>query len=408
SGVTAWLVEDHTVPLIAMKFSFDGGSASDPADRAGLANFLSGMLDEGAGDLTSQAFQQQISDLSIRLGFSAGRDRFSGSLQTLTVNRDTAFKLLGLALAKPRFDAAPLERVRGQIIVGIQRDLQKPRVIASRAWLKALIGDHPYARPSDGTVQSVAKITAKDLASLARRLLARQGLKVAVTGDIDAKTLKRLLDETFGPLPEKSGIVKPGKVTFRQRGGVEIIDRAIPQSVIQFGHKGILRDDKDFIAAYVMNFILGDGGFGSRLMREVREKRGLAYSAYSALYPLDAGGFLLGATATVNKRAGETVKVVRDVIARMAAEGPTQKELDAAKDYLTGAYALRFDSNAKIASQLLATMVDNLGIDYIRTRNEKVRAITLEDVKKVARRILKPDQLVFVIAGKPQGVKATN
>ena len=408
SGVTAWLVEDHSVPLIAMKFSFAGGAGLDPAGKTGLANFMSMMLDEGAGNLQSQAFQQELADLSIRLSFSANRDRFTGSLQTLTVNSKRAFELLALALKSPRFDGEPIERMRRQITISIRQDNQKPRVIASRAMMKQLIGDHPYARPLEGTEKTVASITAGDLSGLAKRLLVRRGLKIAVTGDIDAATLKTVLDTTFGGLPEKSG---PGSVPVAKintSGVLKVIQRDIPQSVIQFGQRGILYSDKDYIAAYILNTILGSSGFGSRLMDEVREKRGLAYSAYSYLYTLEKAGFLFGGTATVNARAGETIAIVRDVFTRMARQGPTQKELDEAKAYLTGAYALRFDTNAKIASQLHGILVTDFGIDYVKTRNDKIRAVTLKDIKRVARRILKPDELVFVVVGKPQGLKAGN
>lgn len=405
SGVTAWLVEDHTIPLIAMKFSFEGGAATDPVDKTGLSEFLTGMLDEGAGDMKSADFQRAVSDNSIKLGFSASQHRFDGSLQTLSENRDKAFSLLKLALAAPRFDKVPLERVRQQFIVSLKTDLEKPRTIAVRKWLKTMVGaSHPYARPRSGTEKGLASVSALDLRAKAKQIFTRNGLLVAVTGDIDAKTLGKLLDDTFGSLPEKSELPPVAEAKIFPGPKVQVIDRNIPQSVIYFGHKGIKRKDKDFIPAYVLFNIFGSGQFGSRLMEEVREKRGLSYSAYATLYPLRKGALIFGAAATVNARVGETVKVIRDEFARMAEKGPTQKEYDNAIAYLTGAYALRFDTNTKIAGQLLSNMKLDLGIDYVKRRNDLIRSVTLKDLRRVAKRLLHADQLVFTIVGKPQGL----
>ncbi len=407
TGVTAWLVEDHSNPLIAMRFSFKGGSTSDPDEKLGMSDFLSGMLDEGAGDIKSTEFQQIISDLSIKMSFSAKQDRFNGSLQTLTENRDKAFSMLKLALTSPRMDAAPYARMLQQNLVGLKTDKENPRTIVSRAWLKTMVGNHPYARPKTGTEVTLKNITAQDLKDKAKMLFTRDDLLIAVTGDIDAKTLKKLLDDTFGSLPAKSSVPSITDASVNTKAMVQIIDRNMPQSVIQFGQPGIKRLDKDFIPGYIVFHILGSGQFSSRLMEEVREKRGLAYSAYATLFPMDHAGLVLGSTATVNARVGETVKVIRDEFARMQKDGPTQKELDEAVAYLTGAYALRFDTNSKIAGQLLGTMTARSGIDYIKNRNALIRAVTLADVKRVAKRILKADQLTFTIIGKPEGVTAT-
>ena len=405
-GITAWLVEDHTIPLIAMQYSFAGGSAADPADRPGLANFLSGMLDEGAGDLDSAAFQRRIDDLSVKMSFDAGRDEFTGSLQTLSQNRAAAFDLLALALNKPRFDAGPLERIRGQLVLGIENDAEDPERIASNAWMHTIFGSHPYGRASDGNVDGIKAVTADDLHALTHRLFARQGLEVAVVGDIDAATLASELDSVFCALPEKSGMPKVAATTPAMGPIVQIIQRDIPQSIIRFGFRGIARDDPDFIAAYVMNFILGDGGFSSRLTEQVREKRGLAYSIYTALYPLDHAALFYGATATVNAHAAETLTILRDVLKRMADDGPTAAELAEAKTYLTGSYALRFDSDRKIASQLLSIQREKLGIDYIKKRNGLINAVSLDDVKRMAKRIIDTNALVVTVVGKPTDLKA--
>lgn len=406
-GITAWLVEDHTIPLIAMDFSFAGGAAGDPDEKAGLAHFLSGMLDEGAGDLDSEAFQRRRDELSVKLSFSAQRDEFEGSLQTLSKHRDEAFGLLRLAITAPRFDPEPLEKVRSQILLSLRRDGQDPATIASNAWMRTAFGSHPYGRPTKGSEETVTSISADDLRSLRERLFARDGLLIAVVGDIDAETLKRLLDEAFGDLPAESGMPAVREAEPIPGPQVEVIERDIPQSVIRFGLRGVKRDDPDFIPAYVMNSILGDGGFGSRLMEEVREKRGLTYSVFSGLYPMRHAGLLYGGAATVNDRAAETIAVLHHELKRMAEEGPTAKELEEAKTYITGSYPLRFDSNRKIARQLLAIQRDRLGIDYVDRRNDLINAVTLDDVKRVARRLINADELLFTVVGRPKDVKST-
>ncbi|HUF44414.1 MAG TPA: pitrilysin family protein [Aestuariivirgaceae bacterium] len=406
-GITAWLVEDDTIPLIAMNFSFSGGASVDSDDKAGLANFLSGMLDEGAGDLDSEAFQRRIDELSVRMSFRAQRDHFTGSLQTLSQTRDEAFGLLRLALTAPRFDAEPLQRVRGQILLGILQDNEDPDHIANQAWMRAMFADHPYGRPVEGTAETVNAIQAVDLEALRQRLFARQRLRIAVVGDIDAETLKRLLDDTFGALPATSGVAEVAEATPVPGPRIDVIERNIPQSVIRFGHGGIKRDDPDFIPAFMVNSILGGGGFGSRLMQEVREKRGLVYSVFSSLQPMRRAGLVFGGAATMNERAAETVAVVREELERMAVEGPTEEELDEAKTYLTGSYPLNFDSNSKIANQLLAIQEDELGIDYVNRRNGLIEAVRLEDVKRVARRLIDADGLVITVVGKPEGITST-
>jgi zinc protease len=406
-GITAWLVEDDTIPLIAMKFSFEGGAAIDPDDKAGLAYFLSGMLDEGAGDLDSQAFQQRLADQSIRMSFSAQRDHFQGSLETLSENREDAFDLLKLAITAPRFDAEPLERVRRQILIQISQDNEDPGSIAGQAWMATMFADHPYGRPVKGLPEAVSTIMADDLEDLRQRLFARQRLNIAVVGDIDAATLERLLDETFGDLEAVADLPEVAEATAIDHALVEVVDRNIPQSVIRFGHAGLKRDDPDFIPAFMVNSMLGGGGFGSRLMQEVREKRGLVYSVFSSLQPMAHGGIFYGGAATMNERAAETVEVVREQLALMAEEGPTEEELEEAKTYLTGSYPLGFDSNTNIANRLLSIQQEDLGIDYVNRRNDLIEAVTLEDARRVARRIIDPDRLVVTVVGQPEGVAPT-
>ena len=405
TGITAWLVEDHTNPLIAMQFSFAAGAANDPSGKEGTANFITAMMDEGAGDLDSAAFQARRDELNTKMSFTANFDHFEGAFQTLTEKRDDSFALLQIALTKPRFDKEPLDRVRDQLLVGARENEEEPDKIASKAWMEKAFGDHPYALEAEGTVKSLAGITADDLHAMHKRLFSRKGLKVAVVGDIDEATLIRLLDETFGGLPDTDPPPVPAMVHVAGKAATQIIDRNIPQSIITFGHDGMLRSDPDFIPAYVASFVLGGGGFGSRLTEEVREKRGLTYGVSIGLYPFEHAGLVYGQLGTRNEKAGEALAVVKETMKKFADEGPTPAELAETKTYLTGSYALRFDSNSKIANQLLAIQQDNLGIDYVNRRNSLVDAVTLDQAKAQAKRIAQPDKLIVTVVGKPEGIK---
>ncbi len=403
-GIEAWLVEDHANPIISLSIAFRGGAALDPKDKAGLANMVSTLLDEGAGDLKSQDFQRRLEDLSVRLHFSAGRDNFSGRLRTLTRNRDAAFGLLKLALAKPRFDADAVARMRRQIMAGLRQGLENPNAIAGRRLFKTFFPDHPYGRPTDGTLATVPAITIDDLRTFARDRFAKSNLVIGVTGDIKAKELGPLLDSTFGGLPAKSRGGGVPDVTPRAGNEVIMISKPMPQSTILFGQAGIARNNPDFYAAYVMNRVLGGGGFTSRLFNEIREKRGLAYSVGSTLYPLRHGALILGSAGTASAKVGKTLEIVRAEWKRMAEGGIAAAELKDAKTYLTGSFPLRFTSNQRIANILVGMQLDNLGIDYLKKRNGYIESVSLDQVNRVARQLLKPGKLTFVIVGEPDGL----
>ncbi len=406
-GIKAWLVENKSIPLIAMQFSFEGGSTSDPTRKEGTAHFITGMMDEGAGDLDGAAFQAKRDELAVKIGFDAGTEQFEGSLQTLSRNRVEAFALLKMALNAPHFEKEAMERVRQQFLLSARDDEQDPERIASRAWMKLAFADQPYARQSNGSPESIANITPDDLRAMHKLLFSRKGLKVAVVGDIDAATLATSLDEVFGGLPETEPPKAVSSATIAKGPIVKIIDRDIPQSIIVFGHEGILRKDPDFIPAFVMNQILGGGGYASRLTTEVREKRGLTYGVGFGLSPMDHAGLYAGSLGTRNEKVGEALTVVKETLKKMADEGPTQAELDDVKTFLTGSYALRFDTNDKIAGQLLGIQQQNLGIDYINKRNGSVEAVTLDQVKTQARRLIHSEHLIVTVVGKPEGLKST-
>jgi len=403
AGIEVWLVRDPTVPLIAINFGFRGGSAQEPQDKGGAINMMGSLLDEGAGEVDAKTFQERLERGAIELSFTAGRDTFRGSLRTLKENQDEAFELLRLAMNEPRFAPDAVERIRAQIVSRLQRQSTSPNEIATKTWWETAFPGHPYGRPSNGTVESIAKVTAADMRALLKRVLTRDTLKIGIVGDIDAATAGRLIDRAFGTLPAKSDLTAIPDVTIQGIGKRIVVDLDVPQTVVQFGGPGVKRSDPDFMPAYLMDHVLGGGSFSSRLYREVREVRGLAYSVYSMLLPLDYAALFMTATATRGDRTGQTLEVVEKEIRRLAESGPTEDELAKAKSYQKGSFALRFDTSTKISNQLVSMQLDNLAIDYIDRRSALIDAVTLDDTKRMAKRLLDGGMLVTVV-GRPQGV----
>ncbi|NQU61053.1 MAG: insulinase family protein [Rhodospirillales bacterium] len=407
-GIEAWLVRDHTNPIISLRFAFRGGAALEANGKEGLANFVASTMDEGAGDLDSQAFQGKLEDLVISLRFDAGRDSFGGRLKTLVENKAVAFDLLKLALTAPRFDAESVERIRSQILSGLRRETEQPGAIASKTLMKTLFPNHPYGRPANGTLESVPKLTRADLRDFVGRRLAKDNLIIGVVGDIGREELSKVLDATFGGLPAKAAPWDIPDATPQGAGRTIVIEKQVPQSTITFAEQGLKRKNPDFYAAYVMNHVFGGGGFTSRLYNTIREERGLVYSVYSGLHPLKNAGLIVGGAGTANKRVSETLEVLRREWKRMAESGMSKAELKDAKTYLTGSYPLRFTSSDTIASMLVGIQMDGLGIDYMDRRNAIIEGVTLEDVNRVAKTYLLEDRLTVVVVGKPNGVKGTN
>ena len=402
-GIEAWLVREPAVPLIAMDFAFKGGSSQDPLNKPGVAHLATGLLDDGAGDLNANAFHQRMEELAVELRFAASQDYITGSIRLLKDRRDDSFELLRLALIAPRFDADAIERGRAQMLSSLRRESTNPNSISSRLWWRTAFPNHPYGRPSNGTPESVPLIGADDLKGYVTRVLARDTLKISVVGDIDAATLGLLLDRVFGALPAKAELTPVPTASMHAVGRRTVVDLDVPQTVLSFGGIGIARKDPDFIAAYVVNHVLGGGSMTSRLYNEVREKRGLAYGVYTYLAPLEYASLFSGGTQTRGDRAAEALTIIEAEIRRMADEGPTADELAKAKAYLKGSYALNLDTSTKIAAVLLRIQLDNLGIDYIDKRNGLIDAVTLADAKRVAKRLGDSGLLVTVV-GRPAGL----
>jgi zinc protease len=406
-GIEAWLVRDKMLPVLALEFSFRGGVALDPVGKEGRSLMAVNLLTEGAGDLDSQAFATQVEDKAISMDFDANYDSLTGSLKTLNEHRDAAIDLLRLAMTKPRMEAADIERVRAATLSGIARDNENPDYIARRTYMTTAFANHPYGRPSRGTKESVTALTGADLRAVIAQRFARDNLVVGAVGDITPEELGKVLDRAFGDLPAKSAPNDVAQATPAGAGRTIVVRRPVPQSIILLGEPGIKRDDPDWFAASLVNYVLGGGGFNSRLMEEVREKRGLTYGIYTSLATYDHAGLVMSSSSTENTRAGRALDVTREVWKRMHDEGPTAEELENAKRYLTGSFALRLDSTTAIARTLVAVQYDKLGLNYLNERDGLINRVTLEDAQRVAKRLLDPAQLLTVVVGQPEGITAT-
>ena len=395
-----WFAEDHTIPIIAFNISLPAGSSYDPAGKAGLAAFAGSMIDEGAGNLDSKAFHEALANKAIVFSARADRDYLVISISTLKENAPEALHLLQLALTRPRFESEAMTRMRAQIIQSLQQEQAEPPRVASRNFMRAFFNGHAYAHPVTGEIDSISGITAADLHNFARSHWVKSGLKVAVAGDITAPQLTKLLGSTFLPV-SGAGVAPQPNIGRLGSPGVHVIPLPAPQATVMFGLPGIMRHDPDFLPGYVANYIVGGGGFSSRLTDEVRVKRGLTYGISTSLSSMNKASVMVGSVATRADAVRQTVQVVKDTLATFAKDGPTQAELDDAKTYLTGSFPLAFASNSGTASQLGAFQRQNLDMGYVAGRNALIQAVTLADVRRVSKRLFDPARLTVVIGGSP-------
>ena len=403
-GVPAWLVEDYAVPIVSVEFAFRGGASQDREGHSGAATLLAGLVDEGAGDLDSQAFHRALDEKAIEIGFSATHDKIGGRMRTLARHLDRAGALLALALNAPRFDEEPFARVREQMKAQLRHEANDPNSMAWRGFRSRVFAGHPYAYTSDGSESSLDALTRGEIADMAGRIFARDTLRVAIVGAIDSDRAGTLLDNAFAGLRAATDLQPVGPAPFLGLGGEDVIDLDVPQTTIRFGRPAPRREDPDYIPAFVLAHILGGGtGLSSRLFREVREKRGLAYTAYAGLSTQDSASYLQGGTTTKNERARESLEVIRAEILDMANNAVSEEELEKGKRYLVGSYPLRFDTSTKIAGQLVQMQLEGYGVEWLVERNDRIRDVTLADAKRAAGALFGDGALSVVMAGRPVG-----
>jgi zinc protease len=406
-GIEAWLIEDHSLPIVSARIAFRGGSATDPIELKGRTRLAMSLLDEGAGDYTAEAFKAKLEELSGEVSFTYGADEVYGSLRTLSKRRAELFDLMALCLTKPRFEPSDVERVRQQIQLGYARRDDNPNAVASAAWNVASFPGHPYGTSKKTAEAGLARVTVDDLKGFVASHLTRDALVVAVAGDITKDQLAEQLDKTFGALPASGDRGQVADAKPGAPGQIMVIQRHIPQSVMYFGEAGIAQSDPDYYAAVIVNYVLGGGALNSVLMKEVREKRGLVYGINTQLADLKHSPLFLGHTATRNAEVGNVYGLVQKIWGEFAAKGLTQKQLDEAKTYLTGSFALDLDSTSALASTLLQMQLDHLGIDYLDKYKSYIDKVTLADANRVAKRLMAPDSLTLVVVGEPVGITPT-
>ena len=408
NGITAWLVEDHSLPIIAINFAFIGAGATlDPIEKQGLVRLASNTMDEGAGDMDSATFQKKLRDNNISLSFNSTRDNFQGSLQTLTKNKTLAFNLMKLALNEPRFDPDPIERMRAANIARIKSSVSDPNWKAARLLNDITYEGHPYAMNSGGTITSLKNITADDLKNFTKNSLAKENLRIGVVGDISAEELKLALNEIFGTLPDKANLPERKQISIQNTGATVLYEHDIPQTIIEIAQNGIGRDHPDYYTSVVMNHIFGGSGFGSRLTNEVREKRGLTYGIYSYFSDKESCDSFHVSTSTKNESVAQVIDIIKSEISKIKDTPVSDTELETAKKYLIGSFPLSLSSTVRISRILMKLQLDDLPINYLDLRKERINAVTKTDIQVFSKNHMTPDKLTTVLVGKPEGVTPT-
>ena len=404
-GVSVWLVEEPSIPILSLRMAWEQGTSSDPEGLEGLTNSVTYMMNEGAGEFDSQGFFQRMEELNMSFGCSAGRASTFCNASMLTDNAAESFDLIGMAYTAPRFDEGPFERFRRENEVSLSTRETSQNYLASRAQIEALYPDHEFSRQI--TAESLAALSADAAKAHKDQLMTQEGMVVTAVGAISPEELAPLIDGAVAGLPERSDVVEIEPLSLGDQG-VDPITVALPQpqSLVRFVGQGVARDHPDYYPLIVTNHIFGGGGdFSARLMSSLRVEKGLTYGIRSSLNPGEFLQTLSGGGQTQNATAGEFVEGIKAEMRLMAEEGATQAEVDKAIAYLTGSYPLSFDSNAKIAANMMGVRVEGLPVEYFDTRNGSIAAVTLEDVNRVAATYLQPERFTFILVGEPEGLE---
>ena len=396
----AWVIEDHQLPIISVQLVFkNAGYAHDPKNKQGLGFFTSSALNEGAGNISSKEFQATLEQEGIEFSPDIDEDNFYLSIKTISSKLDTALKLAKLAITKPSFNPEDVERVRGQIYSILKKDNEDDEVVAQKSFNKEFFKDHPYSNIKDGTEESVSSITPDDLHNFVKEKFARDNVVVSIVGDVDDDTSKKILSDLASGLPEKSVTSKVPEFTNYPKAFDKKVKLNNPQTKVLFALKGIKRQDPDYYAAYLLNHIFGGDGFSARLVQQVREKNGLAYYIGTTLQSNDEADLFMGTVATKNESVDKSVAIIKYEFQKLSEKGVTEKELEEAKSYITGSFGLNLDKNEKLALFLTSMQLNNLGKDYLEKRNDYFNSVTLDQVNKVVKELIRPEKLVFIRVG---------
>ncbi|MFZ4761670.1 MAG: M16 family metallopeptidase [Alphaproteobacteria bacterium] len=405
AGLQLWLVSSPRVPVIALSFSFKGGMIYDPPGKEGLAYMATALLDQGAGELDTESFNRRLTENSISMGFSAGRDWISGSVYGLKSHQDMAFPLLRSALTAPMFAPSSVERVRGQIQAQIANNLSQPSWIAARVFNEKNFIGHPYSQPGQGTPESIKNITVDDLRQFAKTRLVKKHLLITVAGDTTPEEIAPIVDNIFAGLPEGEDSPPVADISPQAAGKLFVVNLPLPQSFVQFAQDGISPQSPDYHAALIINHVLGGGGFDSRLMDNIREKNGLTYGVSTGLTNMEHASLLGGAYSSDNQKVLEALKKLKEEWALMAEKGITPEELQHAQQFLKGSFALEMTSTREISGLLLALRQLGRDPDYINQRNGLIDKVTVADIKNLAKKWLDPKHVGVVLVGNPPAIE---
>lgn len=400
NGAQVYFVAAPELPMVDIQVVFDGGAARD-GSKGGVATMTSAMIDEGAAGMDADQIAEASDSVGAMMGFSAHQDMAIASLRSVTDAKllDPAVALFSKVLSQPDFPPEALERIRNNMLIALQAKRQQPASLARDAYMLALYGNHPYGKPSSGDEASLKALSREDLRSHYQRFYVANNAVIAIVGDLDRAAAEQLANRIMAPLPAGKAAPAIPEVSALSNANEQRITHPSSQSHLLLGQPGIKRGDEDYFVLYLGNHILGGSGLTSRISDEIREKRGLAYSAYSYFSPMrDFGPYTLG-LQTKNASVDEALQVMRDTLIEFRENGPTAAELDAAKKNITGGFPLRLGSNKKIVEYLAMIGFYQLPLDYLDTFNNKIEAITVAQIKDAYQRRINPDKLVTVIVG---------
>ncbi len=407
SGAKVLFVEDHDIPMLDVAVSLPGGSSYDSAQKSGLAAITHHLLDLGSQGMNEDDTARGLADLGAQLGGGFDQDRASLSLRTLsnTAVRDKALAIMASVLQHPLYSPEILAREQTRIIAGLKEAETKPESIADKAFQKAVYGDHPYALQVSGTVDSVRALTVQDLQDFYRTHYNANHAVVAIMGDVSREQAGVIAEQLTSQLPKTAVELRLPQVVKEIPASELRVSHPATQSHILIGAPGMSRSDPDYFPLYVGNYILGGGGFVSRLMNEVREKRGLAYSVYSYFMPLKQTGAFQVGLQTKKEQADEALALVRKTLSDFIAQGPTERELIAAKQNIVGGFPLRIDSNRKILEYLSIIGFYDMPLTYLDDFTRRVDQVSVVQIRDAFKRHIDPQHMATVIVGAPEGDK---
>ena len=400
SGIKFWLVEDKSLPLISLSFLFKGGSSLDPVGKEGVTNLMTSLLDEGSDNFSAPEFKLAMRENGVKISYSASKEKINGTFQVVKSQIQEGFWLLHESLNKPLFQLDKINEVKSQIEASIKIDQSNISTIASDKFNDFFFINNKLGKTVKGNLDSLSKIKRLDILKSFEKSITKNNLVIGIAGDINSELAKKYIDYVFGNLPINNSI-KPISTLPNLRNGVEIFEIDTPQTTVVFGQRGLSRNNKDYFSARIANYILGGGGFQSRLYKEIRERNGLVYSIYSYLLPFERIGIIIGGFQTRNENVKNTIQKVRDEWINIRVNGISKKELANAKTYFKGSFSRNLTSTISIANLLMIVQYYDLGEDYFANRDLIIDNVKLNHVNKLVKNLFDNDKLFFMVVGKP-------